>query len=401
MIKAIKLKVRNYANRPEQPYNALPSLPPEPDLETKAILKRCVAARVELAALKMSGRLIPDQSVLINAIPMLEARASSEIENIVTTNDALFREASFGDANPVSDPAAKEALRYRAALHQGFQALSERPISTRIAVDTCRTITGTALDVRATPGTMLRNGAIGEVIYTPPEGVEVIRNLLLNWERYVNAESDLDPLIRMAVQHYQFEAIHPFSDGNGRTGRILNLLFLVQAELLDKPTLYLSHYILKTRNDYYANLARVTRNGDWENWVLYILAAIEETARWTNAKVDAIRALMDAATAFVRTQRPRIYSRDLVEIIFSQPYCRIENLTRAGLGNRVTASNYLKELVAIGVLIQERAWRDRIFINRKYLDLLGSDEHMFAPYVAPEALPVAGAVLQVKKTKNG
>lgn len=385
MIKSAKTKTQGFTNRPEQPYNALPSLPPTADLETKAILKRCVAARVELAALKISGRLIPDQSVLINAIPMLEARASSEIENIVTTNDSLFREASFGDNNPVSDPAAKEAMRYRTALHQGFQALSERPLSTRIAVDTCRTITGTAFDVRATPGTTLRNGVTGEVVYTPPEGAELIRNLLANWERYVNDESDIDPLIRMAVQHYQFEAIHPFSDGNGRTGRILNLLFLVQAGLLDKPTLYLSRYILKTRNDYYANLARVTRNGDWENWVLYILTAIQETARWTNAKVEAIRRLMEDATIFIRTEKPRIYSRDLVEIIFSQPYCRIENLVQARLGNRVTVSNYLKELVAIGVLIEERAWRDRVFINRKYLDLLAGEEHTFPPYAVPES----------------
>lgn len=381
MIKSAKSKNQGSADRP---YNALPPLPPTVDLETKAILKRCVAARVELAALKISGRLIPDQSVLINAIPMLEARASSEIENIVTTNDSLFREASFGDNNPVSDPAAKEAMRYRTALHQGFRALSERPISTRIAVDTCRTITGTAFDVRATPGTTLRNGVTGEVIYTPPEGAELIRNMLANWERYVNAESDIDPLIRMAVQHYQFEAIHPFSDGNGRTGRILNLLFLVQAGLLDKPTLYLSRYILKTRNDYYANLARVTRNGDWENWVLYILTAIQETARWTNAKVEAIRRQMEDATIFIRTEKPRIYSRDLVEIIFSQPYCRIENLVQARLGNRVTVSNYLKELVAIGVLIEERAWRDRVFINRKYLDLLAGEEHTFPPYAVPE-----------------
>ncbi len=384
MTKSTKSKTRGFANRPEQPYNALLPLPPTADLETKPILKRCVAARVELASLKISGRLIPDQSVLINAIPMLEARASSEIENIVTTNDSLFREASFGDSNPVSDPAAKEAMRYRTALHQGFQALSERPLTTRIAVDTCRTVTGTAFDVRAIPGTTLRNGITGEVIYTPPEGAELIRNLLANWERYVNDESAIDPLIRMAVQHYQFEAIHPFSDGNGRTGRILNLLFLVQTGLLDKPTLYLSRYILKTRSEYYANLARVTRNGDWENWVLYILSAIEETARWTNAKVEAIRRLMEEATIFIRREKPRIYSRDLVEIIFSQPYCRIENLTQAGIGNRVTVSNYLKELVAISVLIDERVWRDRVFINRKYLDLLTSEEHRFPPYTVPE-----------------
>ncbi len=373
-------KPRKAIPDPARPYNALPALPPAVDLETKAVLKRCVAARTELAELRVSGQLIPDQSVLINAIPMLEARASSEIENIVTTNDSLFREASLGHDSPTTDPAAKEALRYRTALHQGFQTLTERPITSRLAVETCRTITGTALDVRATPGTTLRNGVTGEVVYTPPEGADVIRDMLGNWERYVNDESDVDPLIRMAVQHYQFEAIHPFGDGNGRTGRILNLLFLVQAGLLDKPTLYLSRHILRTRAEYYASLALVTRSGNWEAWVLYMLTAVEQTARWTNLKVRAIRELMQATATHVRAERPRLYSRELVELIFTQPYCRIENLTEHGLGTRKTASLHLKELVDIGVLAEEKVWRDKVFINRKYLDLLSSDEHAFAPY---------------------
>jgi len=375
-----KRKSSRPVNEPARPYNALSRLPPVTDVETKAILKRCVAARAELAELKISGQLIPDQSVLINAIPMLEARASSEIENIVTTNDSLYREASLGHDSPAGDPVAKEALRYRTALHQGFQALAERPLSTRIAVETCRTITGTALDIRATPGPKLRNGVTGEVIYTPPEGAEVIRNLLANWERYVNEESEIDPLIRMAVQHYQFEAIHPFGDGNGRTGRILNLLFLIQAGLLDKPTLYLSRHILRTRADYYASLACVTRDGDWEAWVLYMLTAVEQTARWTNGKVRAIRDLMQATSDYVRAEKRGLYARELVELIFTQPYCRIENLTQKGLGNRATVSGYLKQLVAIGVLAEEKVWREKVFIHAKYMDLLGRDDHDFAPY---------------------
>ncbi len=368
---------------PGKPYNALPPLPPKIDLETKAVLKRCVAARAELASLRVAGQLIPDQSVLINAIPMLEARASSEIENIVTTNDSLFREASLGSDTPGADPAAKEALRYRTALYQGFHALSQRPLTARIAVETCRTITGTDLDIRATPGTTLRNGLTGEVVYTPPEGRDVIRHLLGNWETYVNAESDVDPLIRMAVQHYQFEAIHPFGDGNGRTGRILNLLFLVQADLLDKPTLYLSRYILKTRTEYYAALAGVTRSAAWEPWAIYMLTAVEHTASWTTKKIRAIHDLMTATAQFVRERAPRAYSRELVEVIFTQPYCRIENLTDLGLGTRHTVSAYLKELVSIGVLKEEKVWRDKVFINRTYLDLLSSDGHTFPPYPHP------------------
>ena len=393
-------KTKKTNHDPARPYNALPALPPKADLETKAILKRCVAARTELAELRVAGRLIPDQSVLINAIPMLEARASSEIENIVTTNDSLFREASLGADNPGSDPAAKEALRYRTALYQGFQTLSERPLTTRIAVETCRTITGTDIDLRATPGTTLRNGITGEVVYTPPEGREVIRDLLGNWEDYVNAESDVDPLIRMAVQHYQFEAIHPFGDGNGRTGRILNLLFLIQAGLLDKPTLYLSRHILKTRTDYYAALARVTREQDWESWVIYMLTAVEHTAKWTNQKINAIRELMGHTQSFVRTAKPRLYSHELIQLIFSQPCCRIETLTASGLGTRKTVSLHLKELVAIGVLVEEKAWRDKVFINRKYLDLLSSDEHVFASYPAP-LKPVAKPRTKPKETSRG
>lgn len=367
-------------HRPAQPYNELPLLPPLKELETKAILKRCVAARTELAELKVSGQLIPDESVLINAIAMLETGASSAIENIVTTNDSLFREASLGQDNPAGDPISKEALRYRTALHQGFVALNRHPLTTRIAVETCRTITGTDLDIRATPGTTLKNGATREVVYTPPEGANLIRDLLGNWESYVNSESDVDPLIRMAVQHYQFEAIHPFGDGNGRTGRILNLLFLVQSGLLDKPTLYLSRYILQTRSEYYDRLAQVTRNGDWEAWVIYMLTAVEQTARWTNDKVYAVRALMQEATTYLRTARPRLYSRELIELLFTQPYCRIENLTAHGLGNRTTAAGYLKQLVAIGMLDEEKVWRDKVFINRKYLDLLSSEGHVFERY---------------------
>lgn len=373
-------KAKLPVNHPEQPFNGLPQLPPLAELETKAILKRCVAARTELAELKISGQLIPDESVLINAIPILEARASSEIENIVTTNDQLFREASLGRDNPASDPVAKEAYRYRTALHQGFKALGERPLTTRIAIETCRTITGTDLDIRATPGTTLKNGITGEVIYTPPEGANAIRDLLGNWEHYVNAESDIDPLIRMAVQHYQFEAIHPFGDGNGRTGRILNLLFLVHAGLLDKPTLYLSRHILRTRSEYYSSLAQVTRDGAWEAWVIYMLTAVEQTARWTNNKVRAVRNLMQEASAYVRVTKPKIYSLELIELLFTQPYCRIENITGAGLGNRATASGYLKQLVAIGLLEEEKVWRDKVFINRKYLDLLSSEEHSFDTY---------------------
>lgn len=366
---------------PKLPYNELPVLPPSAEVETKATLKRCVTARAAIAELRQAGELIPDQSVLINTIPLLEARDSSEIENIVTTNDALFREASqTADAD---DPAAKEALRYRSALTSGYHSLKVRPLTARTAFDVCSEITGITMDVRKTPGTALRNTFTGETIYMPPDGADRLRGLLSNWERYVNEESDIDPLIRMAVLHYQFEAIHPFPDGNGRTGRILNILSLIQAGLLDIPTLYLSRHILRTKADYYMRLQGVTQRGEWEPWIVYMLTAVEVTASWTNQRIRAIRDLMLHTTDYVKTNAPAIYSHELVETIFAQPYTRIGHLIERDIAKRVSASRYLKQLVEIGVLTEEKSGRDKLFIHRKYMKLLGSDGHTFEPYAAP------------------
>jgi Fic family protein len=227
----------------------------------------------------------------------------------------------------------------------------------------------------------LKNRHTGEVVYTPPEEQHRLRELLANWERYLHEQGDnLDPLIRMTILHYQFEAIHPFEDGNGRTGRILNVLSLIQNGLLDLPTLYLSRHILRTRGDYYRLLGRVTSNQEWEPWVLYMLTAVEVTSTWTTQKIKAIRALMDHTDEIVRTEVPKIYSHDLIQQIFTQPYSRIGNLIARGIAKRQTASTYLRELVRLGVLEEEKVGRDKIFLHRKYLDLLSSDEHSFEPY---------------------
>ncbi|HZC17246.1 MAG TPA: Fic family protein [Caulobacteraceae bacterium] len=356
-----------------RPFNDLPSLPPTADLETVPVLRACIAARAALAELKAVGALIPDQAVLINSIPLLEAQASSEIENIVTTSDRLFRFAGQGQETG-ADPATKEALRYRTALAEGFQRLSARPLTTVSAVEICRTIKGVDLDVRRVPGTALINDATGEVIYTPPEGTGRLRDLLANWERYLHAgEQDADPLIRLAVQHYQFEAIHPFADGNGRTGRVLNLLYLVEQGLLDLPVLYLSRAIIRAKSDYYRLLLGVTTDGAWEPWLLFMIEAVGETAQWTTAKVRAVRDLLDETAERIRRGAPRIYSRELAEIIFVQPYCRIGNLVDAGIAQRQSASVYLKTLVGIGVLEEMKAGRERLFINPALLRLLNSD----------------------------
>lgn len=363
---------------PRQPYNDLPPLPPAQELETRPVLKACVEARAALAELKELGAALPDQAVLINTIPLLEAQASSEIENIVTTRDALFRHAQ--DRDDAVDPATKEALRYRSALYDGFQSLTERPLCSATAVQVCRTIKDAALDVRCTPGTTIANGATGDVIYTPPEGEAHLRALLANWERFLHEAEELDPLVRMAVGHYQFEAIHPFTDGNGRTGRILNLLYLVEQKLLEIPVLYLSGYIIRHKADYYRLLLAVTRDGAWEEWLKFMLGAVAETAHWTAAKIRAIRNLQEHTTEHVRRSLPNIYSRELVDVIFAQPYCRIGNVVTAGIAKRQTASVYLKQLSAAGVLTETKIGRDKLFVHRKFLRLLTGDGNRFEPY---------------------
>lgn len=362
----------------DRPYNQLPALPPTVELETRAVLKRCIEARTALAELKQAAELIPNQRMLINTLPLLEAKDSSEIESIVTTTDLLFQHAQDGEHH--ADPATKEALRYRKALHNGYQSLADRPLCTGTAVEICRTLKGVNMDIRRVPGTQLANDRTGEIIYTPPEGEDRLRDLLANWERFLHNETDLDPLVRMAIGHYQFEAIHPFTDGNGRTGRVLNTLFLIQEGLLNLPILYLSRYIIAHRADYYRLLLDVTRNNAWEPWLLYMLSAVEETARWTCVKIAAIRRLAEHTTHFVRAQLPKTYSRELVDVIFEQPYCRISNVVDKQIAQRQAASRYLKELVSIGVLQEVQVGKEKLFIHPKLMQLLTRDDNNFTPY---------------------
>ncbi len=356
------------AFNPNRPFNELPDLPPASETETRAVLRSCIAARAALAELRVSGDLIPNQAMLINSIPLLEAQASSEIENIVTTADRLFRYAN--DASGRADPATREALRYRTALRQGFEMLNRRPVSIAIAVEVCRTIKGAELDIRNTPGTALVNDTTGEVIYTPPEGEEVLRSKLANWERYIHETEEIDPLIRLAVMHYQFEAIHPFIDGNGRTGRVLNLLYLIDKGLLNIPVLYLSRHIIRNRALYYQYLLEVTARQGWEQWILFILEAVRTTAEWTTAKIRAIRELLDETGAALRERMPRIYSRELAELIFVHPYCRIADVVNANIAKRQTAAVYLKALAAEGLLEEFKVGRENLYLNPPLLELL-------------------------------
>lgn len=363
---------------PEQPYNDLPQLPPEVDIENKTILKKCVSASMALAELKQVGHLIPNQAVLINTIPLLEARDSSEIENIVTTTDKLFQYAEHHDNQ--ADPATKEALRYRTALYEGYQSLEKRPLCTATTEKVCTTIKGVEMKIRRVPGTTLANNATGEVIYTPPEGEALIRDLMANWEHFIHDDVEIEPLIRMTVMHYQFESIHPFTDGNGRTGRVLNLLFLIEQGLLDIPILYLSRHIIRNKADYYRLLREVTTHQEWEEWILYMLDAVEQTSIWTREKIVAIRDLMEHTAEYVREKLPSIYSRELVEQIFVQPYCRIGYLIDANIAKRQTASVYLKQLCDVGVLEEIKVGREKLFIHPKLMKLLTQDSNKYKGY---------------------
>ena len=254
---------------PQKPYNQLPLLLPRKDLETKAILKKAIAAGRALAELKGIGSNIPNQTILINTIALQEAKSSSEIENIVTTNDALFK--AFSAQSSHVDSATKEVLRYREALWEGFNTLKKRPvITTNLLIQLVQTIKQNQAGIRNAPGTAVANASTGEVLYTPPEGESIIRDKLKNLEDYIHEEDATDPLVKLAVMHYQFEAIHPFFDGNGRTGRILCILFLIHRELLELPILYLSKAIIETKTDYYKLLRQVTVSDAWEPWVLYV-----------------------------------------------------------------------------------------------------------------------------------
>lgn len=365
---------------PTEPHNELPPLPPTAELETRAVLKLCIEARARLAELKQLSESLPNPTVLINAIPLLEAQASSEIENIVTTSDRLFRYAETG--NPQPDPATKEALRYRTALHHGYRRLAQRPLNTNLAVEVCRIIKDVQLDIRRTPGTQWVNDRTGEIIYTPPEGEALLREKLANWEAFLHANDDMDPLVRMATGHYQFEAIHPFTDGNGRTGRVLNLLYLVERGLLNQPTLYLSGHINRTKRDYYRLLLDVTTTERWDDWILYMLEAIRETSTWTSNKVRSAQALLEHTVQHVQQRASNLYTRELVEQLFVQPYCRIANLVDSGIAKRQTASVYLKQLCDIGVLEEHKVGREKLFLHPKFLALLTRDSNEFDHYPA-------------------
>ena len=353
----------------KEPYNSLPLLPPKFRLTPK-IYNKTVAANKALAELKGLAGLIPNQTIILNSLILKEAKDSSEIENIVTTQDELYK--AFSQESTSIDPAVKEVLNYREALWVGFEVLKKRQIITvREIIKIQEQLIGNNAGVRQQPGTALKNARTGEVIYTPPQGKKVIEEKLKNLEEYINAEiDDVDPLIKMAVIHYQFESIHPFYDGNGRTGRMLNVLYLIHQDLLELPILYMSSYIIKNKKNYYEGLDKVRAKNDWESWVLYMLDVVEQTSKNTISLIKSIKNLLEETIEQVKKKSPKIYSKELVEALFNQPYCRISILEKKLGITRFTASKYLKDLEGLGLLKGEKIGREILYVNKPLFEIL-------------------------------
>ena len=356
---------------PQVPFNDLQPLPPVGlDLEPKSVLKATVEARTALATLAQASQLLPNPTILIHAVPLLEAQASSEIENIVTTADELFKHVQSGGG----DHATKEALRYRSALFAGVEWIRSRPLTAVTAARICSVLQGREMAVRAVPGTRIANPTTREVVYAPPEGTHLIGEKLTAWERFIHDDDDLDPLVRMAVAHYQFEAIHPFHDGNGRTGRVVNILMLIEAGLLNDPILYLSRAIIARKNDYYRLLRAVTAEEAWIEWVLYMLEVVRESANSTTRKIGAIRTCQNDIAARARGATTGGRDAQFLAVLFEQPYCRINVVAERCNVSRQTASSWLHALVTAGLLSDVKVGRELLFVNHEFLDVLTRPE---------------------------
>jgi len=349
----------------------IPPLPPRADLETREVMREALRANRHLAELKGRAATIPNPDILINTLSLQEAKASSEIENIVTTQDELFQAELFPEG-PFS-PAAKEVALYVDALGLGYNRVqtSGGLITANTLTEIFRLLKRTTGSFRSTPGTALKNDATGEIVYIPPQHEREIISHMTALERFVNDDeaSDLDPLIKMALIHHQFESIHPFRDGNGRIGRILNVLYLVKSGLLDTPILYLSRYITTHKAEYYRLLQHVRDSGEWEGWLLYMLRAIAESSIQTLDLIESVRHLMADYKNRLREDHPNLYSQDLLNNLFRHPYTKIE-FVREDLGvTRQTAAKYLDELAEAGLLRKQTTGRNNYYVNRPLVDL--------------------------------
>jgi Fic family protein len=348
-----------------KPSYRIPELPPKAELETVQVLKHAAVAHRHLAELKGVCLSIPNAAILIDTLIMQEAKASSEVENIITTQEELFQTSLFPE-NPAS-PAAKEVALYREALRDGYAHIEDQKglLTNNTIVTMFQTLKRTDGGFREIPGTALKNENDGRLVYIPPQDPAEIRQFMGKLEQFINEDekSDLDALIKMAIIHHQFESIHPFPDGNGRIGRIINVLYLTRQGLLDIPILYLSRYITAHKGDYYKFLQSVREDGNWEPWLLYMLRAVADTSIETLRLVVAIRKLMADYKVRIRTGHKKIYSQELLNTIFRHPWSRIEFLVRELDTTRQTAARYLDELAEAGMLTKHRIGKHSYYIN--------------------------------------
>lgn len=356
---------------PKIPFNNLPPLPPPTsEIETKKILRKTISAGRALAQLNGALMNLPNPTLFLDTIYLQEAKASSEVENIITTNDELYK--SLVAEKKIENPATKEVLNYKEALWLGLKELKRKPfITTNLCIKIVQCIKRNEASIRNTPGTTLSNTQ-GKVIYTPPTGEDIIRKMMANWEKFVNEDESIDPLIKMALMHYQFEAIHPFADGNGRTGRILILLYLKLSGLLDTPAIFMSEYIIENKKDYYLKLRGVTENSEWETYILYMLDMIEETSIIGLNRLKRIIQTMDETAHEIKTKLPKVYSKDIVEIIFKLPYTKRQHLIDEKIGNAKTVGNYLMALEQKEILKSVKVGKEKLYLNHRLLNILES-----------------------------
>ncbi|MCL4141073.1 UNVERIFIED_CONTAM: hypothetical protein GTU68_033774 [Idotea baltica] len=322
-----------------------------------------------LGELKGIAKTIPNQTMLVNAIVLREAKDSSEIENIITSQDELYRALS-SQLNQTSQ--AKEVINYRKAIFEGFKIIkNQKFLKLGDIVELQRIVIENNAGIRNTSGTVLKNDKTGEVVYIPPQKKSEILDLLSNFlQEYNLNDNGIEPLINLAILHYQFESIHPFYDGNGRTGRILNILYLILNDLIEIPILYLSSYIIENKGTYYQLLNSVNKEGHWEAWILYMLKAVEVTSLRTIDKISRIKQSLDEMIDEVSIKAPKVYQKELIELLYEQPYSKIEFVVDKLGVERKAASRYLKKLVEIGVLESIKIGREKIFINSRLLEIL-------------------------------
>jgi Fic family protein len=353
------------------PHSKLDKLPPlREKVETIEILRQTNKSTASLAELKGLARTIPNQAMLINAIVLQEAKDSSEIENIITTQDELYKALTINKLK--ISPETKEVVNYRKAVFHGFNITKQQGfLRVNDIVSIQQELVDNKAGIRSTPGTVLKNDKTGEVVYTPPQDKADILDLLSDFINYFNQnDDDLSPLINLAILHYQFESIHPFYDANGRTGRILNILYLILNGLIDVPILYLSSYIIKNKPDYYRLLNQTNKTGLWEEWIMFMLKAVENTSKDTINRISNIKNQLDKTIIKVQTESPKIYKKELVELLFEQPYSKIEFVVNKLNVERKAASRYLRELEKIRVVESRKVGRETLYINKDLIEIL-------------------------------